>query len=112
MRQFLAIAIGFLLLGATLDSGLVAQETQASGRKIVSRVMPSYPELATKMNMQGVVKLQVTVAPNGTPKSIEVVGGNPVFVKSAENAVDKFRWAPAAEESKELIEIRFRRPGS
>lgn len=107
-----AISTGFLLLGALLAPALLAQETETSSRKIVSKVIPVYPELARKMNMEGVVKLQVTVAPNGSAKSIEVVGGNPVLVKAAEDAAYKFRWSPGTQESKELVEIRFHRPSS
>jgi TonB family protein len=69
--------------------------------------MPVYPELARKMALEGTVKLQVTVAPNGTVKSVQAVGGSPVLVKAAEDSVYKFRWIPAKQESKELIEMRF-----
>jgi protein TonB len=87
----------------------LAQEAQSdNGRAIVSRVVPNYPELARKMNLEGTVKLQVTVAPNGTVKSAQAVGGSPVLVKAAEDAIYKWRWIPAKQESKELVEIRFR----
>jgi protein TonB len=87
----------------------LAQEAQSdNGRAIVSRVVPIYPELARKVNLEGTVKLQVTVAPNGTVKSAQAVGGSPVLVKAAEDAIYKWRWIPAKQESKELVEIRFR----
>ena len=59
------------------------------------------------MNLEGSVKIRVTVAPNGTVKSAETVGGSPLLVKAAENAIYKWRWAPAKLESKELVEMRF-----
>jgi len=87
---------------------MVAQDAEAdNSRKIVSKVVPSYPELARKMNLEGTVRLQVVVAPNGTPKFVEAIGGSPILVKAAEDSVYKFRWAPSKQESKELIEMKF-----
>jgi TonB family protein len=87
---------------------MLGQEREAdSTRKIVNRATPVYPELARKMHMEGTVKLQVTVLPNGTVKFVQAVGGSPVLVKAAEDSVYKFRWVPAKQESKELVEMRF-----
>jgi len=100
--------MGLLICGATMDPPGFAQDPQPDGpRKIVSRVVPVYPELARTMNLQGTVKIRVTVAPNGTVKSTETVGGSPLLVKAAENAVYKWRWSPAKQESNHLVELRF-----
>jgi TonB family protein len=107
--RLIAVLAGLLFLDAAAGTSLRAQEMQvSSSRKIVSKAMPVYPELARKMHLEGTVKLQVTVAPGGAAKNIDVVGGNPVLARAAEDAVAKFRWTPAAEESKELVEFRFR----
>jgi membrane protein involved in colicin uptake len=53
------------------------------------------------------VKLRATIAPNGSVKSIESVGGNPLLIKAAHEAVKKWRYAPAADETRESIELRF-----
>jgi TonB family protein len=58
-------------------------------RKVTSRVVPAYPELARAMNVKGSVRLQVLVAPNGTAKSVKVMGGHPVLHEQAERAVSK-----------------------
>ena len=73
----------------------------------MNTAIPDYPELARKMNLQGTVKLRVTVAPSGTVKSVETLGGSPLLVKAAENAIYKWRWIPTKEESKEHVEMRF-----
>jgi len=59
------------------------------------------------MNIEGTVKIRVTVAPNGTVKAAETVGGSPLLVKAAENAVYKWRWIPSKQESKQIVEMRF-----
>jgi len=49
----------------------------------------------------------VLVAPNGSPKSIEVKGGNPVLVQSAEKALRSWKWEPATHATSEAIDLRF-----
>ena len=51
------------------------QDASELTRKVTSRVVPAYPELARAMNVKGSVRLQVVVAPNGTAKSVRVIGG-------------------------------------
>jgi TonB family protein len=99
------LAISALLLGGILCAQDMVVE---SARKIVSQAKPVYPSIARNMNLEGAVKLEVNVAASGAVKSVQAVGGSPVFVRAAEDAVYGFRWAPAKEESKELVEIRFR----
>ena len=56
MRRLVAISIGLLICGATIDPPGFAQDPQLDvSRKIVSRVVPVYPELARTMNLQGTV---------------------------------------------------------
>jgi outer membrane biosynthesis protein TonB len=57
-------------LFATLLMG--ASKAQAPGReerKVVSRIAPFYPEIAKRMQVGGVVKLEVVVRANGRVKS-------------------------------------------
>ncbi len=98
-----------LLLAAliALASAQSQQDLSESKRKLTNRVIPSYPSLAHTMNLKGIVKLEASVAPNGTVNSIKVVGGHPVLVEAAERAVQKWRWEPASHASQELIELRF-----
>ena len=86
---------------------LSAQDQAQPKRKIVSQVVPVYPELASKMQITGTVKVEATVGPNGKVKSTQVVGGSPVLVRAAVDAIEKWKWATAPQESKELIELNF-----
>jgi TonB family protein len=78
-----------------------------SERKVLNRVVPTYPELARKAGIRGKVRLLVLVAPNGKVKSAQIIGGNPVLGKAAEDAIGKWRFAVAGDETKEVIELRF-----
>jgi outer membrane biosynthesis protein TonB len=71
-------------------------------------VEPIYPEMAKKVNLIGAVKMLAVVAPDGNVKTVEPVGGSPILLQSAQNAILKWKFAPASAESKELIEIHFR----
>ena len=82
----------------------------AGTRKVLIQVKPAYPPLARKGNLTGIVKLVATVAPEGSVVRTSVIGGNPVLVQAAIDAVSKSRWQVAPEETKETIEIKFEPP--
>jgi len=83
-----------------------SQEVAVS-RKVLSRVVPQYPELARSARIEGAVKVMVAVAPNGRPTSTKVVGGHPVLAKAAVDAIEKWKWVASPDESMELVEIHF-----
>jgi TonB family protein len=100
-----------LLLLLSSFSGLAnrAQGQQASSdsvRRILRQTAPAYPELAKKMSLGGTVKVVALVMASGDVKSVEPVGGSPVLIKAAEEAVAKWKFAPGGE-SKEIIELHF-----
>ena len=76
-------------------------------RKVKSRVTPSYPEIARKMGLAGNVKLQLVVAPNGEVKETKVIGGHPILVNAAVDAVKKWKFETASAESTGTVEFRF-----
>jgi TonB family protein len=82
-------------------------ERAGSERKIILRTEPSYPELAKMAHLRGVVKVEAIVRPNGTIKSTRVVGGNPVLVDAATEAVTKWKFEPATSETTQLVEVTF-----
>ena len=79
-----------------------------AGRTLVSKVMPQYPELARPLRLEGTVKITVQVAPNGTVKSMKAIGGSPLLLRAAQDAVEKWKWAPTSQESSELVELHFK----
>jgi len=86
----------------------VAQGEKSEGeRKVVNRVMPEYPAIARSLHLSGVVRVEATVASNGSVKSVEVKGGHPLLVKAAQDAVYKWKWVAAPRETKEPVEVRF-----
>ncbi len=76
-------------------------------RRAKNKVQPEYPVLARKMNITGVVKVEVVVAANGTVKQAKVIGGHPVLASAALEAVKKWRFEPAAGESTGIVDFKF-----
>lgn len=103
-----------VLLGLTTIPNALSADAQSaqsgespSGRKIVNKVVPVYPSVARGMSLAGTVKLEALVLANGTVKSIQVKGGNPLLAQAAQNAVREWKWAKAERESTEMLEFRF-----
>jgi len=93
---------------ATSWPATVVEEASAqSDRKVLNRVVPSYPSLARSMNLKGTVRVDAVVDPSGKVKTLTVRGGHPVLVQAAQRAIYKWKWSPAKQESREEIEVRF-----
>ena len=103
-RYALSLALGLMAL--ICPCHIHSQEVAAS-RKVLSRVVPQYPELARSARIEGAVKVMVAVAANGRPTSTKVVGGHPVLAKAAVDAIEKWKWVASPDETTELVEIRF-----
>ncbi len=101
----------FAVVAVMAGTGWVGVRAQDSDNEIVrrakSKVSPVYPDLARKMNITGTVKVQVTVAPNGSVKDAKVIGGHPVLASAALEAVKKWRFEPAPGESTGVVDFKF-----
>jgi TonB family protein len=111
MRPFFVAAFVVLLLGgiAIVFSPVfsLAQEQPEGKRAIVDKVVPVYPDLARRAQIHGTVRVGVVVTPSGKAKFTQVIGGNPLLAKAAVDAIEKWKWVPAAQETKELVELNF-----
>ncbi len=114
MRRRAAAAFLALLLGAAAFSPSLVlaqdssvQEQPEAKRKVVNKVVPVYPELARKLQIRGIVRVEVVIAPSGKVKMTHVIGGNPVLAQSAVDAIGQWKWTPAPQETQELIELSF-----
>ena len=104
------LAVGLLLiLGCATSMPPVAwsQEAEQITRKVKSKVAPAYPDLARRMNISGVVKVQVTVDKNGAVKSSKLVGGHPILAQAALDAVRKWRFDTGTEDTTGVVEFHF-----
>ncbi len=111
MRQRRSLRLFLLAVTVSLGVSTVhsfAQEFRVVGkRRIVAQVRPAYPALARKLNISGTVRLQVTIAPAGNVLRSQELGGSPILVRAAVDAVAKTKWEVAEGETKEIVEIKF-----
>ncbi len=77
------------------------------GRRTVSNPQPEYPEIAKKMSLSGVVRIEVVIGSDGEIKNAKVVGGHPVLADASLKALKKWKYAPGSSETKELLEFKF-----
>ena len=105
-----ALAVGLLLGVWAATCAPPAQGQDEIDRRTKNKVVPPYPDLARRMNIAGVVKVRVTVSPNGSVKNATLVGGHPVLANAALDAVWKWRFEAAPQESTGIVEFRFAPP--
>jgi TonB family protein len=109
VRRLLAIIL--LVTAGTVivvnPARAVGEDTEIS-RKVKSKVSPAYPDIARRMNISGTVKLVVVVTPNGVVKSTKVLGGHPLLVSAAEDAVKKWKFEAAPGEDSGVVEFTFK----
>jgi TonB family protein len=108
VAQRAGVKIGSHLLSLAVivqSRALVASE--GAERKVVQRGDPEYPAIAARLSLHGTVKLKVWIAPDGTVRSAECVGGHPLLAESALRAVRKWRYEVKAKESTQVVDVSF-----
>lgn len=102
---FAVVAVG--VVGSVLQPPPAFAQDAELTRKVKNKVAPVYPDVARRMNINGTVKIAVIVAPNGSLKSTKVVGGHPLLVTAAVDALKKWKFEAAPEETSGVVEFKF-----
>jgi TonB family protein len=79
----------------------------ADERAVKSKVPPVYPEIAKRMKVSGVVKIEATVDAEGKVTAVKTVSGNHVLSEAAEEAVRKWKFVSGPSESVVPVDINF-----
>ncbi|PYU48112.1 MAG: hypothetical protein DMG48_21475 [Acidobacteria bacterium] len=99
--------LGGALLAMTLGLGAANLQAQ-EGRKALSNPAPTYPEVAKRLRLTGVVKVQVVIGADGRIKEKNVIGGHPILVSAVEDTLKNWKYAPASGETTTQLEFNFR----
>jgi TonB family protein len=102
-----AFAVGLLIIGGWAASDAPLARAQEINHRTKSKVIPNYPALARQMKLTGVVRVMVTVYPNGSIKETKLLGGHPVLATATLEAIRKWRFEAGPEESTGIVEFRF-----
>jgi TonB family protein len=105
--KFLLLVAVIMVSSFRLVNAQTASASAVSDRKVSTRIAPAYPELAKKMHIHGMVRVEAIVRPNGSVKSTRVLGGNPVLIDAAQDAVGKWKFEPAQNETTEIVQVAF-----
>jgi len=104
-RKILAAAAAGLLALSLASAQSMVEEGK---RKLKTRTLPSYPELARRMNISGKVRIEVVIAPDGRVRSARAIGGHPLLVQTCLDTVKDWRYEPAGEETTDVVAFEFK----
>jgi protein TonB len=85
----------------------LAVSSQDAEPKLLKKVIPTYPEVFKGRGIYGTVHLKLQLDADGTVKSIEVLGGNPIFSDAAMKAVKQWRYAGSGKERTATVSVEF-----
>jgi protein TonB len=80
--------------------------------KLVTRVVPQYPDIARRARISGVVRLLAVIGKDGHVQSLRVIDGHPFLREAALNAVKQWVYTPTyvgdrAIEVESSVEVNF-----
>ncbi len=107
MRRGGSLLVALALCGVAFTPANAAQTEGHGERRAVEKVAPVYPELAKRAHIQGAVRLEVVVRPNGIVKSTKVLGGSPALIEAASDAVRRWKFEAARDETTEIVQVMF-----
>jgi len=84
-KSVLSIAVALLLSFASV----YAQEPVCKSKGVI-RV--TYPEIARRMKIAGIVRLKLELTSSGSVRESTVIGGNPVLASAAQQAVKQSKF--------------------
>ena len=70
----------------------VSEGVQAA--RLIYGPKPPYPPLAITAHVEGRVRMQAIIAPDGTINSLQVMSGPPLLINAARDAVSRWRYQP------------------
>src|SRR5713101_6181955 len=90
-----------------LSAGSVSAQNAPSQRKLIYKVNPKYPRELKQNEIGGVVRLSISVSPNGSVANISTIGGHPVLVDAAMVAVRQWKYVPADHTTTTEVRLDF-----
>jgi len=82
------------------DVGRIRVGGNVQAARIRNKVQPVYPAAARQAHIDGVVRLHVIIAKDGTITQLEVVSGHPLLAQAALDAVRQWVYEPTLLEGK------------
>jgi TonB family protein len=85
----------------------VVPEGSRSARALLTRVEPEYPETLRQLRIGGIVRLKVTISPQGSVETVDLLGGNPILGESGVKAVRQWTYTAAPTRTTLIVTLTF-----
>jgi TonB family protein len=72
---------------------------------VVAKQAPETPLIARQHNLSGVVELDVTINEQGSVEKADVLRGNPILAKAAQDCIKKWKFKPYKQGDKAVAVI-------
>jgi len=99
-------ALGLVLL-ALLSPASTQAQNPPGVRKVVYKVAPKYPRELKQNAIGGIVRLSISISPNGSVGKISPIGGNPILVDAATLAVKQWKNVTADHTTTTEVQLDF-----
>jgi TonB family protein len=96
-----------LIVVAFLSATSIDAQNTPNLRKLVYKVPPKYPHELKQNAIGGVVRLSISISPNGSVGKISPIGGNPILVDAATLAVRQWKYVPADHPTTTEVQLDF-----
>jgi TonB family protein len=102
-------AIGYVDSDVSVEGVKVLLVSNGANRErtLITRVEPEFPETLRRLQISGVVRLKVTIAPKGNVVDVKVLGGNPILAENAIKAVKQWTYTPGPSQTDVEVSIPF-----
>jgi TonB family protein len=94
----------FVLAAALLPFAVNPQESEP---KPLKKVIPTYPEVFKGRGIYGAVHLKAVIDASGAVKSVDVLGGNPIFSEASVKAIKQWKYSASGAERTSNITVEF-----
>jgi TonB family protein len=106
--RHICAALGvFALFVLSLSTFFVSAQNTPGLRKVVYKVAPKYPHELKQNEIGGVVRLSISINPNGSVGKVTPIGGNPILVDAATLAVKQWKYVPADHPTTTEVQLDF-----
>ena len=108
MARAIAISVFTTALALLALAPARGAELQYNGRKLRRHVAPVLPAIARQMHLEGTVRLQIEVSPAGKVTSVKALGGHPILITAATNAVKEWLFEPDPSSTSVVVSFTFK----
>jgi TonB family protein len=106
-HSYLTCAALCLITIVFLSAASVTAQDTPSPRRLIYQVPPKYPPELKRNEIGGVVRLSISINPNGSVAKVSTIGGDAALVAAATVAVKQWKYVPANYTTAAEVQLNF-----